>query len=487
MKRGRDIGISSDSDGEDSLSEVVDLPEFLFGQDEGQGLAPPLESSPVPSPLGLLPGPVTQSPSVAPTGPPHQGSVPDPNLEVAQEGSSSDPPRHEKVGRCWEAYVTSPQRALPVLGAVLRPRVSIPSSGMVTCTGYGGPQFAPLLSLTAPIRLEPAAFITSALSELMVAHLDLHYATRAGNTGIFPAEYNFMFDGALALVGQSDLGTTAREQVHQASRVWMERCCAALQMHGEDKVGALLAALTVCSSSDPEGDWRRAFFDALVRRGTLAVPELIASIRDRIPVGFWVARPTVPPVEAGAGFWPNFATLSQYIVPRIHTPFVTSGTWLTGSIAPVLILGDQDLLRLPPIFDQRVMIHLFPGAGLVHALGVIEGLETPREDVNRVLLAFGHGPFRTQSHEWTEATVAKVFSVTHARFPQARVLFALRPLGVGMSREVASLVNVLNLYMGLRPCIPPLDMDLVTFDPDGHTWSPGMGAAMWDLWAKYLF
>lgn len=351
---------------------------------------------------------------------------------------------------------------------------------------YPDPPEFPPLPLQVP-RTDPALFVESALVELLVLVIDQYDNFQASEAGRHSTGQLRVGEEVRDRAEPEDLCSPARDRMFLATQSWLLQYTAALAEHGQDKISALIAALGHCGSYDPEGDWLRAAETTGSLRGTSALSEILDTTRAFIPRSFWTPRLRTDTTGAFFRAQSDHWFFDPCAPPQSHALNSLNGAWLPPVARRFLVLGDGNLARLPFIRDPRIGIHIFPGASLSHAIGILQGIATPDGRVERVLLSFGPAVGAEVTHQSVELLVNDLYDAATAKFPRAEILFALLPIGRLISRGIGAPMRIANLYLGMRPCVPPLRDSLVSVEVDGLTWSWEMGSEIWTLWSKYLF
>ena len=341
--------------------------------------------------------------------------------------------------------------------------------------------------LTPIVRLDPAYFIDSALADLLLVVID-HFES------MLASEEGRLSDGLLK-IGEElhdraeprDLGSSGQVLMYTATQLWLRRYNAVLEEYSKDKICALLTALGRSSSRHPEDDWDRATQTARALRGALASPAILNIVRTMVPQVFWTPGLTLVTAAATIDSQPDLWFFDECAAPLTHATYDLDDAWLQPVMSRFLVVGDGNLRRLPFTRDPRLAIHIFPGASLTHAVGIMDRVGSAVDQIERIILSFRPDSVGDITHREMESVVNNLVNITAEKFPRAEILLALIPIPENAAREVAAPLHVANIYLGMRPCIPALMGSGVDIETAGGVWSFAMGSEVWDLWSRYLF
>ena len=117
-----------------------------------------------------------------------------------------------------------------------------------------------------------------------------------------------------------------------------------------------------------------------------------------------------------------------------------------------LIMGDSNLLRLPPFLLDPVQVDCYPGAKFYHANNILAKMTAPAWHVKRVVLSFGLNNRADQTDTSTRQAL-DMFNKACVAFPHGSIRVPLINASAGLPRPERDTISSLNEF--LKPPIPP--------------------------------
>ena len=170
---------------------------------------------------------------------------------------------------------------------------------------------------------------------------------------------------------------------------------------------------------------------------------------------------------------------------RTKSGAFAKNNWRLEPGRKVLILGDSNVQRLPPIRDSRVQVDSFPGATVYQATTIVAALTGTYPGVRRVVLSFGVCDKNSATPETFRRNLKALTETAQARFPAARVYVAKIAYNEArLSVTEQSRLMEFNAEIGRRPYY------LASPAPE-HVrtevlWTPETAALVWDTWRIQL-
>ena len=149
-------------------------------------------------------------------------------------------------------------------------------------------------------------------------------------------------------------------------------------------------------------------------------------------------------------------------------------------------MGDSNLQRLPPILLNHVQVDCYPGATLMHATNILDGIVAPCSHVRQVVLSFGLMDRWTITDTSFQQARALHMRAT-AAFPHASVWFPLINTASSLPRAERENVARLNHFLTtITSTIPLLPDHLFHTEADHVHWTPPTARAILTHWSNFL-
>lgn len=198
-----------------------------------------------------------------------------------------------------------------------------------------------------------------------------------------------------------------------------------------------------------------------------------------------MARLMVDPVSPLSG--PQIPLTATHRLQKTKMGTLSKKDWRLEPRRKVLLMGDSNLSRLPPIADGRIQVDSFPGATLYQAASILGALSGPYRMVRRVVLAFGVCDKNSATRETFRRNLKTLAEAAEKEFPGARVYvaeIAYNPRAL-LPAEVERLAQF-NQEIRRRPfyLASPRPEEIHTVDP--VHWTSETAALVWSTWRVQL-
>ena len=162
--------------------------------------------------------------------------------------------------------------------------------------------------------------------------------------------------------------------------------------------------------------------------------------------------------------------------------------WRLEPRRPVLVVGDSQLERIPPLVDKRVQVDAFPGATLYNGTMILEALGRSHMEVRRVILSFGFNDRSTSTADTFKRNMKHLLDTAGKRFPEAMVFIASIPYSSDLPKPERDKLECFNGIINdhtYRLKSPPPEQ--VRYGADGIHWSPISAMFIWNHWRNQIF
>ncbi|KAK1875414.1 tRNA-specific 2-thiouridylase MnmA [Dissostichus eleginoides] len=161
--------------------------------------------------------------------------------------------------------------------------------------------------------------------------------------------------------------------------------------------------------------------------------------------------------------------------------------WSLTPSREILVIGDSNVARLPPINDTRVQVDSYPGANLIQAAHLIKHKTPTSTDTKTVLLCFGLNDRNKDNTSILNDNLNQLLSSARDTFPNATfhipsINFSVRlPL-----RVVRNITNLNKIIEQIPGHVTKLGGSDFTTGDDLIHWTPNTARKMWDHWRSSL-
>ena len=168
-----------------------------------------------------------------------------------------------------------------------------------------------------------------------------------------------------------------------------------------------------------------------------------------------------------------------------HGPGLKKDWSLTPS-RPVVIMGDSNLHRLPPVLLDRVQVDCYPGARFTHAVDILNSVATPNLLVTQVILSFGLNN-RTSPSAYAFPQADVMIRRARAVFPRASIAVPLINVDPVLPAVQVNNIARLNAFLASHTTVVPLlPAALFRTQVDNIHWTAATARAMLAHWTPYL-
>ena len=161
--------------------------------------------------------------------------------------------------------------------------------------------------------------------------------------------------------------------------------------------------------------------------------------------------------------------------------------WRIQPLRQVLLIGDSNLERIPPVADNRVQVDSYPGATLHHAAAILEGLEGPYPGVRRVVLSFGINDRLHCTPDTFRRNLRQLLEVAGRRFTRALVFVAVIPYAAELPERDRERLRAFNAVIRGQPWhLKSPEPEQIQAGPDHVHWTAVSAFYIWSTWRAQL-
>ena len=162
------------------------------------------------------------------------------------------------------------------------------------------------------------------------------------------------------------------------------------------------------------------------------------------------------------------------------------GAWSVTPTRATLIMGDSNLLRLPPFLLDHVQVDCYPGAKFYHANNILAKMTAPALHVKRVVLSFGLNNRADQTDTSTRQAL-DMFNKACVAFPHGSIRVPLINASAGLPRPERDTISSLNEFLkSTIPTVPLLPADRFVTEEDHVHWTAATASNIHKHWINYL-
>jgi len=165
----------------------------------------------------------------------------------------------------------------------------------------------------------------------------------------------------------------------------------------------------------------------------------------------------------------------------------TSDDWTLIPLKPILIIGDSNLSRLPPIKDPNIQLDCFPGCNMSSATLLLKNRTPTSISTDTVILSFGLEDRSHSDKTQLERILRGLLEAAGATFPYAKIWTPLINIHPTFKHREKANLEYLNILIQKTPNpIPVLDDNWLIKPSEGYLWTPETGKLIWSHWCSFL-
>ncbi|KAK1900737.1 Fructose-16-bisphosphatase class 1 1 [Dissostichus eleginoides] len=176
----------------------------------------------------------------------------------------------------------------------------------------------------------------------------------------------------------------------------------------------------------------------------------------------------------------NLATRHEYLGNKKEN-------WSLTPSREVLVIGDSNISRLPPINDTRIQVDGYPGANLIQAIHLIKYKTPTSTDTKKVLLGFGLNDRNKNNTSILNNNLNQLLSSARDTFPNATIHIPSINFSVKLPlRAVRNIANLNKIVEQIPGHVTKLGGSDFTTGDDLIHWTPNTAKKMRDHWRSSL-
>lgn len=153
----------------------------------------------------------------------------------------------------------------------------------------------------------------------------------------------------------------------------------------------------------------------------------------------------------------------------------------------ILIMGDSNLAKLPPILNKKVQIDWYPGAKLTHATHIIKNKTPTEPKVTKVILSFGINDREIADLNMQKKNLGTLMEWAQQTFPNAVIYIPISNFSKTLPLQIQKNITQLNTTIEeWYDFIPQLDESKFETMNDRIHWTPATASNIWKHWEDFL-
>lgn len=172
---------------------------------------------------------------------------------------------------------------------------------------------------------------------------------------------------------------------------------------------------------------------------------------------------------------------------QLTTTHTELAKWYLLPRRPMLIQGDGNITKLPPITDFRVQVNSYPGAKISHATYLLKNKTATTAQVTTVILSFGFEDRHTSNPSLIIKPIGALLNAARNTFPNAKIYIPLINYSSNLPPQTQKNIAQINEVIKSRNSfIPRLEKNNFVTLPDNVRWTDNTGMNMWRHWKSFL-
>lgn len=161
--------------------------------------------------------------------------------------------------------------------------------------------------------------------------------------------------------------------------------------------------------------------------------------------------------------------------------------WNLTPKRPIIIMGDSNLSRFPPIQDDRIQVDCYPGADLSQAIYLLRNKTPTTTETQIVILSFGlNNKHQTQITNLRK-DVLRLLSTAKTTFPFAKILIPLINFSTELEPGICKNIRNLNqIIRNTNKFIPRIPYNTFQTERDRIHWTPETASTICTHWLSFL-